>query len=105
MTSGYIDQRNGGYYVEGTRVSLDSVVYSFKRGNSPEAIQREFPLLRLSQICGAIAFYLDHQADIRRYLEAKEQAIEASSVPLAEANPDLWARLQDTSRPAMSKPE
>src|ERR1039457_987255 len=57
MIGDYIEERNGGYYVAGTRISLDSVVYSFERGNSPEAIQREFPLLRLSQIYGAIAFY------------------------------------------------
>ena len=104
MPSEYIQERNGGFYVAGTRVSLDSVVYSFERGNSPEAIQREFPLLRLPQIYGAIAFYLDHQAVIRRYLEAKEQTIEESSIPLAEANPELWARLE-RARQAMGKPE
>jgi uncharacterized protein (DUF433 family) len=104
MTSEYIEERNGGYYVAGTRISLDSVVYSFERGNSPEAIQKEYPLLRLPQIYGAIAFYLDHQEDIRTYLEAKEQAIEASSTPLAEANPELWARLQH-ARQSMGKPE
>jgi uncharacterized protein (DUF433 family) len=103
MTSEYIEERNGGYYVAGTRISLDSVVYSFERGNSPEAIRKEYPLLRLPQIYGAIAFYLDHQQDILSYLEAKEQDIEASSTPLAEANPELWARLQH-ARQSMSKP-
>src|ERR1017187_486284 len=85
MIGDYIEERNGGYYVAGTRISLDSVVYSFERGNSPEAIQKEYPLLRLPQIYGATAFYLGHQEEVRRYLEAKEQDIEASSVPLAEA--------------------
>ena len=64
MTSEYIEQRNGGYCVAGTRISLDSVVYSFKEGNSPEAIRQDYPLLDLSQIYGAIAFYLDHEAAI-----------------------------------------
>ena len=104
MASEYIEERNGGYYFAGTRISLDSVLYSFERGNSPEAIQKEYTLLTLPQIYGAIAFYLDHQADIRGYLEAKEQAIDASSIPLAEANPELWARLQHARR-AMSKPD
>ena|SRR5712692_7372035 len=104
MTGEYIEQSNGGYYVAGTRISLDSVVYSFERGNSPEAIQKEYPLLRLPQIYGALAFYLDHRDDIRRYLEAKEQAIEGSSIPLSEENPELWARLQ-RARQAMSKRE
>jgi uncharacterized protein (DUF433 family) len=74
MNSEYVEERNGGYYAAGTRISLDSVVYTFERGNSPEAIQQEFPLLRLPEIHGAIAFYLDHRAAIRDYLDAKESA-------------------------------
>lgn len=103
MTGEYIEERNGGYYIAGTRISLDSVVYSFERGNSPEAIQKEFPLLRLPQIYGAIAFYLDHQAEIRRYLESEERRIQESSVPLSEADPELWRRLQRV-REELSKP-
>lgn len=102
MTSEYIEERNGGYYVAGTRVSLDSVVYSFERGNSPEAILKEFPLLRLPQIYGAIAFYLDHQAEVRAYLENEERRIKESTVPLSEANPELWSRLQ-RAREELSK--
>jgi uncharacterized protein (DUF433 family) len=103
MTSEYIEERNGGYYVAGTRVSLDSVVYSFERGNSPEAIRKEFPVLRLPQIYGAIAFYLDHQTDVRQYLEKEERRIHESTVPLSEANPELWSRLQ-RAREELSKP-
>jgi uncharacterized protein (DUF433 family) len=103
MTSEYIEERNGGYYVAATRVSLDSVVYSFERGNSPEAIQKEFPLLRLPQIYGAIAFYLDHQAEVRAYLENEERRIQESTIPLSDANPELWSRLQ-RARDELSKP-
>ena len=38
MDSEYIEQRHGGYYVAGTRISLDSVLYAFSRGDSPERI-------------------------------------------------------------------
>ncbi|MBI1787953.1 MAG: DUF433 domain-containing protein [Acidobacteria bacterium] len=103
MTSEYIEERNGGYYVAGTRISLDSVVYSFERGNSPEAIQKEFPLLRLPQIYGAIAFYLDHQAEVRQYLENEERRIQESSVALSEDNPELWRQLQ-RARQELTKP-
>jgi hypothetical protein len=52
MQSGeYIEQRDGGYYVAGTRISLDSVVYAFNRGESPERILEQFPLLgRLARV-------------------------------------------------------
>ena len=56
MHSEYIERRNGGYYVAGTRISLDSVVYSFNRGKSPEQILEGYPLLgSLARVYGAIA--------------------------------------------------
>jgi uncharacterized protein (DUF433 family) len=94
MHSEYIEQRNGGYYVAGTRISLDSVVYSFNEGQSPEAIQEDFPLLKRSQIYGAIAFYLDHQAEIDKYLEDTRREFEGRATPLEQANPILWAKIQ-----------
>lgn len=54
--SEYIEERNGGFYVAGTRVSLDSIVYSFKAGDSPETIRQNFSSLTLEQVCGAITF-------------------------------------------------
>jgi uncharacterized protein (DUF433 family) len=95
MPSEYVEQHNnGGYYLAGVRVSLDSIVYSFNEGDSPEAIQENFPLLKLSQIYGAIAFYLDHKAEIDQYLEDTEREFEASGIPMAQANPALWEKLQ-----------
>jgi len=103
MNSEYIDQRNGGYYVAGTRISLDSVVYSFNRGNSAEAIQTGYPLLKRAQIYGAIAFYLDHQAEIDEYLARNQREFEADTIPLEQANPELWEKLQ-RARAGMGEP-
>ena len=101
MRSEYVEQRsNGGYYVAGIRISLDSIVYAFNEGQSPEAIQEDFPALRLSQIYGAIAFYLDHKAMIDQYLEDGRLEIERNSIPMSEANPALWAKIQQ-ARAAM----
>ena len=87
MHSEYIEQRHGGYYVAGTRISLDSVVCSFNEGQSPEAIQADFPSLKRAQIYGAIAFYLDHQVEIDQYLVETEPEFEGSGIPLSEATP------------------
>ena len=94
MHSEYVEQRDGGYYVAGVRISLDSVVYAFNEGQSPEAIQEDFPLLKRSQIYGAIAFYLDHQAEIDKYLEETEREFEGRAIPLQQANPALWEKIQ-----------
>ena len=34
----YVEQRDGGYYLIGTRIALDSIVLAFKDGESPETI-------------------------------------------------------------------
>ncbi|MGH1394873.1 MAG: DUF433 domain-containing protein [Trichormus sp.] len=49
----YVEYRNNTYWVEGTRISLDSVVYAFRGGLSPESIVQSFPLLTLEQVYGA----------------------------------------------------
>jgi hypothetical protein len=57
-------------------------------GQSPEAIQEDFPLLKRSQIYGAIAF-LDHKAEIDKHLEDTKREFEGSGIPIAQANPVL----------------
>jgi uncharacterized protein (DUF433 family) len=95
MHSEYIEPRDGGYYVAGTRISLDSVVYAFNRGDSPDRILEEFPLLdKVSRVYGAIAFYLDHKAEIDKYLEETEREFEASGIPMKQADPALWEKIQ-----------
>jgi uncharacterized protein (DUF433 family) len=90
----YIEQRNGGYYVAGTRISLESIACSFNEGRSPEVIQQDFPALTRAQVYGAIAFYLDHQTEMDKYLPEPQRDFEAGSIPLSEENPALWGRLQ-----------
>ena len=74
----YIEQREGGFYVAGTRVSLDSLVYGFRSGESPETIQQQFPSLSLEQVYGAIAFYLGHQAEVDANISEGEEQIRGS---------------------------
>jgi len=64
----YISETNGNYYVAGTRISLDSIVHAFRRGESPEAICQNFELLSLEEVYGAIAYYLANQAEVDAYL-------------------------------------
>ena len=68
MTKEYIDERHGGYYVAGTRISFDSIVHAFRRGESAETICQNFELLRLEEVYGAIAWYLAHKVDVDAYL-------------------------------------
>jgi uncharacterized protein (DUF433 family) len=73
MPKEYVEERDGNYYIAGTRVSLDSIVHAFRRGESPETICQNFELLRLEEVYGAIAYYLAHQTDIDAYLIRQDE--------------------------------
>lgn len=89
----YVECRNDAYWVEGTRVSLDSIVYVFQIGLSPESIVQSFPLLTLEQVYGAIAFYLANRTEIDRYLAEEEKAFDAMPQPLQTTDPVLYNKL------------
>ncbi len=65
----YVEEREGSYYVAGSRVSLASVIYAFREGASPETIRENFPSLSLGQVYGAIAFYLNYPSESEAYLQ------------------------------------
>jgi len=71
MAKDYIEQTDGNYYVAATRISLNSIVYAFRRGESPETICQNFELLTLEEVYGAIAYCLANQSDIDGYLSGK----------------------------------
>jgi uncharacterized protein (DUF433 family) len=97
MNQAYVENRDRGYYLSGTRVSLDSIVYAFRRGASPETIKGSFPTLTLEQVYGAIAFYLSRQPEIDEYLRKSEEEYEAARQTnhdqLRREQPELWERL------------
>ena len=72
MPNEYIEKQEQVYRIKGTRVALDSIIYKFQQGRSPESIQDAFPALSLSQIYAAIAYYLDHQTELDNYLARNE---------------------------------
>jgi uncharacterized protein (DUF433 family) len=76
MAKDYIEERDGGYYVAGTRISLDSIVECFNEGLSPEAILNEFDTLNLAQVFGAITYYLENQSFIDAYRVRQKQRSE-----------------------------
>src|SRR5688572_30228626 len=78
MDQAYVEKRDAGYCISGTRVSLDSIVYAFRRGASPETIKSSFPALTLEQVYGAIAYYLSKQTEMDEYLRHSEEAYEAA---------------------------
>ena len=102
MENQYVEQRESSYYVSGTRVSLDSVVYAFLRGESPEGIVEAFPSLSLEQAYGAVAYYLAHQQSIDTYLQKGRADFERMRDESHRKHPALYARLEAARRSMQS---
>lgn len=93
MAKEYVEERNGGYYVAGTRVSLDSIVECFNEGLSPETILSEFETLNLAQVYGAIAFYLEQKPAIDAYRTRQQQRFDRVRRGAAALPPTMRERL------------
>jgi uncharacterized protein (DUF433 family) len=96
MDKVYVEHSDGGYWISGSRVSLDSVVIAFLDGLSPEALASEcFPALSLEQVYGAITYYLAHRAEIDSYLKQSDAEFEALREHTHGAAPHLSRKLAD----------
>jgi len=97
----YVDERDGGYYIAGTRISLDSIVHAFQAGESPDEILRSFPTAGpLVRIYGAITFYLENTEKVEAYLREQEQRWEALRRARPKSDDPLTKRLQEAKQQA-----
>ena len=60
--------------VAGTRVTLDTVVYAFRDGATPEEIVQMYPALELADAYEAVTHYLRHRSETDAYIAAREAA-------------------------------
>jgi uncharacterized protein (DUF433 family) len=98
MSKDYIEKVGEAYRIAGTRVSLDSVVYCFWNGDSPESIAQSFPTLTLEQVFGAIAYYLDHHDAIDEYLREGEADYERKRDAARKADPMFYQKMAERRR-------
>jgi len=99
MEKRYVETRDAGYWISGTRVSLDSVVLTFLDGLSPETIAGEcFPTLTLEQVYGAIAYYLAHRQEIDSSLKQADAEFENLRQVTNSAAPEFSRKLAEARR-------
>jgi uncharacterized protein (DUF433 family) len=98
MNKEYVELKQGAYRVGGTRVSLDSVVYEFQSGASPECIRQSYPTLTLEQVYGAITYYLANQDAIDQYLIEGEKEFEKFQQASREKYPEWYEKMEKARR-------
>ena len=59
--------------IDGTRVSVNTIVNSYKKGYNAEEIAEQFERVSLAQVYAALTFYHANQAEIEADLKAEEE--------------------------------
>lgn len=92
MSREFVEQRDGSFYLIGSRVPLAHLVHEFQQGELPEAIRSHYPTLTLEQVYGAIAFYLGAEEEVERDIAERER-IEREFPKTHPAPPGLKQKL------------
>src|SRR5687768_12463571 len=74
--------------------SLDSVINCFWEGATPEEICQDFPSLSLTQVYGAIAYYLRQRDKIDAYLQAGRDSAEKLHQELNSRHREFLSKLR-----------
>jgi hypothetical protein len=77
MERDFVESRNDGLYLIGSRVPIDRVVWEYRNGEDPETIQSHYLTLSLEQVDGAIAFYLNHKDEVEQVMEERRREEDA----------------------------
>ena len=83
------EDKTGAIRVGKSRVLLEMVVHAFQDGASPETIIDDYPTLTLSDVYGAIAYYLKNKDAVEEYLAKREELAESVKQRIASIQPDL----------------
>ena len=101
----YVEERDGNYYVRGSRVSLKSIAADWNEGLSAEAIREDFPTLKLVEVYGAITYYLEHQAEMEVFFKGLDAEYEGRRAAEQAANPEWYARMRQRMAEAKQRLE
>lgn len=68
-----IRRAHGVLRVGQTGVTLETVLWAFEQGSTPEDIADQFPSLFLADVYDVIAYYLRHRDEVDEYLTARKK--------------------------------
>ena len=72
----FLHYQDGEIRLVGHRISLFNVVREYDFGSQAESIALKFPTLTLGQVFKVLAFYVENQAAVSKYVAEYEQALD-----------------------------
>ena len=67
----------GAIRVGASRVLLDTLIFAYRSGQSPEEIAGSYPAVQLSDVYSIIGYYLAHRAEVDAYVDSRRQQADA----------------------------
>ena len=67
------EEADGALRVGDSRVLLEFVIRAFQDGATPETIVQRYDTLVLADVYAVVAYYLQHPAEVEKYMDAREE--------------------------------
>lgn len=90
----YVELRDGVRYARGSRIAIESLIWLWRDGQSAEAIREAYPTLRLAEVYGVLAYYLDHQAEVDQDMAAGLSEFTAQRAAAEASDPARYTTLR-----------
>jgi len=81
-----VQDEDGFMRVQGTRITLDTVVAAFREGATAEEIVQQYPSISLADVYQVIGYCLRHSSEIEAYLSERR----ATARRTREHNEATW---------------
>ena len=90
-----VADEHGTVRVGGTRVTLETIVAAFDRGDSAEEIREQFPTVGLGDIYAVLTYLVRHPDDVREYMAATDRKADEvrTRIDAVNSSDGLRARL------------
>jgi len=98
------EDEGGNIRVSGTRVTLHTLITSYKKGYTPEEIHESFERIPLPDVYAVIAYYLANQQSVEDYMrQVDEEGDRWQAFWEARYTPEQKARLQELKQLAAKR--
>lgn len=84
--------------VGGTRVTLETIVAAFDRGDTPEEIREQFPTLALGDIYAVLTYFVRHAREVHDYVAAQDRRADEVRAKIEAVDPSAGLRTKLMAR-------
>lgn len=72
-----------------TRITLQTIVAAYQRGDTPEEIMEGFPSLKLADIHALISYYLSYQPEVDDYVRQQDAQVKQIKSDIEQNHPEM----------------